>query len=274
MHVRLSTPLPFDKTACPAAFAQMKISNSSVLSHCTTCDVTPKPKAKQLRQSAAVVSLMKASAGHASEKDIRAAGAYGTTTVKPRVIYEMQAQFRDQLDLFYKEKFAALPAHLDELREANPGSVVTLQVDDEGRFVSVFVMLAGVVECALRTGRGATSSDMGHLTNHIWDGVDAFGVYKTGSGRESPLWWYRGTGFESGDKWDYIGTQVESMPAAVEFYSKDLTHIGDRMKGMVKFLEHFPGMYEASIHDRTPSLPQCKTWCKFVCTRSPGTGLA
>ena len=136
----------------------------------------------------------------------------------------------------------ALPGFFAEILEANPGSIVHVQVNKDGVFERAFLMLDACVKAALRIGRKIAGSDFGHLQHSLFDGCEGAGWFKTGSGYEFPVWLMYATGNEDEDKWRYISTQILRHPQGAELYS-DLTEFSDRSKGKkAGFDAQFPGM--------------------------------
>ena len=148
-----------------------------------------------------------------------------------------QARWREKEAKYTVEKYEALPGYLDRLAAANPGSVIKLRKDADGRFSSVFVMLRGTVEAVSMCARAVTASDMGHTTNHHWHGCCAIAVTKFGSGFEVPIWFLMSVGHEDGAKWAHAAEMVALMDIAKDWYNSGITHFGDRCKGMDRFTD-------------------------------------
>ena len=136
----------------------------------------------------------------------------------------------------------ALPALLAQIREANPGSIVHIQVDKDGAFERAFLMLNACVEAALHIGRNVGGSDFGHLQHSLFDGCEGSGCFKTGSGHEFPVWLMYSTGGENEEKWAYTAQHILKHQRGAELYD-GLTEFSDRDKGKKGgFDSQFPGV--------------------------------
>ena len=62
---------------------------------------------------------------------------------------------RKEMDSTWDEKFDALPGYLSEVVRKNPGSIVDCQVNDDGEFDKLFVLVDAVVELIYKCGRCA-----------------------------------------------------------------------------------------------------------------------
>lgn len=230
----------------------VNVSAASVWVHSTACSSVGKVCATALLKNPAFVREINKHGRKTTAKVMAATaqelGLGGGASVRQASLYKAQATMRKTHNVLHQQKFDALPAYLAKVRAANPGSVIDLTMDAQGRFSRMFIMLKPVVDAVCLAARPVSGSDMGHLKHPMMIGVCASGYFKFGSGKEITLW----LAFFSSDppceenteKWEYCADMIIAGGAA-DLYNTDHTHITDRMKGINHFDMKFPGMNKA-----------------------------
>ena len=77
-------------------------------------------------------------------------------TVDTKALYAAQKRVRQDRDATWEEKFDALPDYLSQIVRSNKGSIVDCEVNEDGEFTRLFVLIDAVVELIWLCGRYAT----------------------------------------------------------------------------------------------------------------------
>ena len=225
----------------PIRVSALAPNGKSVLTHSEGCRSVVKVKPTTLMNDTNIKRVV-LSSGKATGRQLEAAAQAAGLVTKTVALYAAQRQLKMVSEFMLGMRLDALPGFFAKILEANPGSIVHVQVNKDGVFERAFLMLDACVKAALRIGRKIAGSDFGHLQHSLFDGCEGAGCFKTGSGYEFPVWLMYATGNEDEDKWRYISTQILRHPQGAELYS-DLTEFSDRSKGKkAGFDAQFPGM--------------------------------
>ena len=226
----------------PIRVSALAPNGKSVLTHSEGCRSVVKVKPTTLMNDMNIKRVVLSTSGKATGRQLEAAAQAAGLVTDTAALYAAQRQLKRVSEFMLGMRLDALPGFFAEIREANPGSIVHVQVNKDGVFERAFFMLDACVKAALRIGRKIAGSDFGHLQHSLFDGCEGAGCFKTGSGYEFPVWLMYATGNEDEDKWRYISTQILRHPQGAELYS-DLTEFSDRSKGKkAGFDAQFPGM--------------------------------
>ena len=152
----------------------------TVLTHSESCSSIVRHQPQTLKLDPHVNAVVHASGGKASAKQLQAAALQSGLVADSQALYSAQQQIQKLSNGMLELRLSALPTFLADIVHANPGTVVDLQLKDDGSFDRAFLMLDSCVQAALVVGRKVAGSDFGHLQHGMFDGVEASGCFKTG----------------------------------------------------------------------------------------------
>ena len=134
--------------------------------------------------------------------------------------------------------YASLVPFLSGLLKGNPGSHVSVEVDDGGRFRSCFVAIGSVLQAVQDVGRKYSAIDAAHVKGCAWQGIILLQAASFADGTLVTVWFAVVTGFETSAAWAYCAEQFKLAGGGV-LLSADHLVWSDRLAGCADFVEHF-----------------------------------
>lgn len=220
------------------------LSSSTVLQHNPTCSSVLKVKKSHLMADQKFrAALHDAAAGDKmslkSVKAVAHANGFGDAATPASVLKDARADAIREHDKLYFEKFTELPSFLHQYANEHPLSYYKIKTTGNvpgGKFEAAFCMFGPALQYIRLHGKDVSGADFGHSRHRHFVGVEAIGMFQTGSGKLIPVWaavFGGSTKNECGWAWGWCAEQLVICGAQDLYNGK--TCFTDRAKGASYF---------------------------------------